>query len=99
MLTHFDQTQAVILKCDFFNDVSKGILSQYRDNSLLHSVTFFSKNLIPAECNYKIYNKKLLIIIHCLKNWWLDLKSIKILMKIFTDYKVLIYFIKSKELI
>ena len=68
MLTHFDQTQAVILKCNFFNDVSEDILSQYKDNDLLHSVTFFSKNLISVECNYEIYDKELLTIIYCLKN-------------------------------
>ena len=68
VLTYFDQTQAVILKCDSFNNVSEGILSQYKDNDLLHSVTFFSKNLIPTECNYEIYNKELLTIICCLKN-------------------------------
>ena len=99
VLTPFNQTQAVILKCDSFNDVSEGILLQYKDNDLLHSVTFFNQNLIPAECNYEIYDKELLIIIQCLKNWWSDLKSTEILMKIFTDHKALIYFIKSKELI
>ena len=88
-----------IIKCDSSDNISKGILSQYEDNNLLHSVTFFSKNLISAECNYEIYDKELLIIIHCLENWWSDLKSTKILMKIFTDHKVLIYFMKSKELI
>ena len=99
MLTYFDWTQAAILKCDSFDGVSEGILSQYRDDGLLHSVTFFSKNLIPAKCNYEIYDKELLIIIYCLENWQSNLKSTKILMKIFTDHKALIYFIKSKELI
>ena len=68
VLTYFDQTQVIILKCDFSDDISKGVLSQYKDNDLLHSVTFFSKNLISTECNYKIYDKKLLTIILCLKN-------------------------------
>ena len=99
MLTRFDMTRVAILKCDSFNDVSEGILLQYKDNDLLHSVTFFSKNLIPAECNYKIYDKELLMIIQCLENWWSDLKSTEISVKIFTDYKALIYFMKSKELI
>ena len=98
VLTHFDQTWVTILKYNFSDDVSKGVLSQYKDNDLLHSVTFFDKNLIPTEYNYKIYDKKLLMIIHCLKNWQLDLKSTEIPVKIFTDYKALIYYMKSKEL-
>ena len=68
VLTHFNYTQIIILKCDFLDDVSKGVLSQYENNNLLHSVMFFNKNLISIKCNYKIYNKKLLIIIYCLKN-------------------------------
>ena len=68
VLTYFDQTQVTILKCDSSDDVSGDVLSQYKDDGLLHLVTFFSKNLIPAECNYKIYNKELLIMIHCFKN-------------------------------
>ena len=99
VLTHFNQTQVTIVKCDSLDDVSEDILSQYKDNDLLHPVTFFSKNLIPAECNYEIYNKQLLMIICYLENWQSDLKSTKISVKIFTDHKALIYFIKSKELI
>ena len=99
MFTHFDQTQVTILKCDSLDDVSGDVLLQYRDDGLLHPVTFFSKNLIPAKCNYKIYNKELLMIIRCLENWQSDLKSTEISVKIFTDHKVLIYFMKSKELI
>ena len=98
VLTHFDCTQAAILKCDSSDDVSEGVLRQYGDNDLLHPVAFFSKNLIPAECNYEIYDKELLIIIHCLENWRSDLKSTEIPVKIFTDHKALIYFMKSKEL-
>ena len=89
----------MILKCNFSDDVSEDVLSQYKDNDVLHLVAFFSKNLISVKCNYKIYDKELLTIIYCLKNWQLGLKSTEILIKIFTDHKALIYFIKSKELI
>ena len=68
VLTHFNLTQVIILKCDSSDNISEGVLSHYRDNDLLHSVAFFSKNLIPAKCNYEIYDKELLTIIHCLEN-------------------------------
>jgi hypothetical protein len=54
--------------------------------------------MAPAECNYKIYDKKLLVIIRCLKHWKLKLKSTDILIKVFTDHRNLEYFIIIKEL-
>jgi hypothetical protein len=61
-------------------------------------VVFYSKNMVSAECNYKIYDKKLLAIIRCLKHWRLKLKNTDIFIKVFTDYRNLEYFITIKEL-
>ncbi len=63
ILRHFDQTCETILKTDSFNYVNDEVLSQYDDEEVLHSIVFYSKNMSSAECNYEIYNKKLLIII------------------------------------
>ncbi len=63
ILRHFDQTCDFILEIDSFNYVNDEVLSQYNDEDVLHSIVFYSKNMSSAECNYKIYNKKLLIII------------------------------------
>ncbi len=52
-----------------------------------------------TECNYKIYDKKLLIIICCLKHWRFKLKCTNILIKIFIDHLNLKYFMIIKELI
>ncbi len=68
VLKHFDSIREVILKTNFLNYVNDKVLSQYDDEDILHSVIFYSKNMIFAECNYKIYDKELLIIIHCLKH-------------------------------
>ncbi len=68
ILKHFDLIKEVILKTDFSNYVNDEVLSQYDDENILHSVIFYSKNMILAECNYKIYDKELLIIIRCLKH-------------------------------
>jgi len=63
ILRHFDQTHETILEIDSFNYVNNEVLSQYDDEEVLHSIVFYSKNMFFAECNYEIYNKKLLIII------------------------------------
>jgi len=68
VLKHFDSIREAILKTDFLNYVNDKVLSQYNDEDILHSMIFYSKNMIFAECNYKIYDKKLLIIICCLKH-------------------------------
>jgi len=63
ILRHFDQTHETILEIDSFNYVNNEVLSQYDDEEVLHSIVFYSKNMFFAECNYEIYDKKLLIII------------------------------------
>ncbi len=57
-----DHLQA-ILEINASDYIKDEILSQYNDKKVLHSVTFYSKSMIFAECNYHIYDKKLLIII------------------------------------
>jgi len=63
ILCHFDQTRDFILETDSFDYVNDEVLSQYDDEDVLHPIVFYSKNMSSAECNYEIYDKKLLIII------------------------------------
>ncbi len=99
VLKHFNSIREAILKTDFLNYVNDKVLSQYDDEDILHSMIFYSKNMVFAECNYKIYDKKLLIIIRCLKHWRLELKCTNISIKIFIDHLNLKYFMIIKELI
>ena len=68
MLCYYDQTRKTILKIDLLNYVNDEILFQQDDDKVLHLVTFFSKSILLVECNYEIYDKKLLIIIKYLKH-------------------------------
>ena len=68
VLQHFDSKQQTILKINIFNYVKDDILSQYNDENVLHLVAFYSKSIILAECNYHIYDKKLLVIIQCFEH-------------------------------
>jgi len=63
----FNLKRQTILKINALNYVKDEILSQYNDESVLHSMIFYSKSIILAEINYHIYDKKLLIIIRCFK--------------------------------
>ncbi len=98
ILRHFNQNKETILETDSFNYVNDDILSQYDDEETLHSMIYYSKNLSLAECNYEIYNKKLLTIIHVFKYWWSELKLTELFIKMFTDHQALTSLIKDKEL-
>jgi len=98
ILRHFNQNKETILETNLFNYVNDDILSQYGDEETLHSMIYYSKNLSFAECNYKIYDKKLLAIIHVFKHWWSELKLTKLFIKMFTDHQALTSLMKDKEL-
>jgi hypothetical protein len=100
ILTHFDLKKQIYIKNDFFDFVFAEILSQMKKNDEFHSVTFFSKNLASIECNYEIYDKKLLTIIRCFEQWRLELLFIEsnVSIKILMNYKNLEYFMFTKQL-
>ncbi len=68
ILHHFNQTHEAILKTNSFDYVNDEVLSQYDNEEALHSITFYSKNMSFVECNYEIYDKKLLVIIRAFKH-------------------------------
>ena len=95
---YYDRIKQVVLKIDFSNYVNAKVLSQYDDEKVLHLVVFYNRNLISIECNYEIYDKKLLIIIRCLKHWRFELENIDESIKILIDHKNLKIFMNSKKL-
>lgn len=58
ILKHLDPKGQSLL--DASDRVTGGIVSQYDDDGVLHPVTFYSKSMIRAECNYHIHDKKML---------------------------------------
>jgi RNase H-like domain found in reverse transcriptase len=87
-----------VVKADLSNYITKDILSQYNKDKVLYPIVYFLKWLSPAEYNYKIYNKELLAIIRYFKQWRPELKGTGFLIKVFSDYKNLQYFITTKQL-
>ena len=85
------------MKTDLSHYVRIGIFSQLDDNGLLHSIVFFSKNLNHVECNYEIYDKKLLAIIRCFEQWKPKLEGTGVPVNVITDYKSLEYFMTTKK--
>ncbi len=98
ILRQFDQNKETILETDLFDYVNDDILSQYDNEEILHSMIYYSKNLSLVECNYEIYDKKLLAIIRAFKHWWSELKLTELSIKMFIDHQALMSLMKNKEL-
>ncbi len=98
VLRHFDFKRQAILKINASNYVKDEILSQYNDEKVLHSVTFYSKSMILAKINYHIYDKKLLVIIRCFEHWRLKLKCTELFIQMFINHQTLKIFMKNKQL-
>ena len=97
ILVHFDPSKECHVETNSSDYVSAGVLSQ-KDNGILHPVAYFSKRIAPAECNYEIYDKELLAIIRCFKEWRPELEGTAMPVKVLTDHKGLKYFMTTKKL-
>ena len=51
------------MKIDASNHIIVEIIFQYDNDENLRFITYFSIKMLFAECNYEIYDKKLLTII------------------------------------
>ena len=87
ILQHFNLNQISVVEANLFNYITKGILSQYNKDGVLHPIAYFLKQLSPAKYNYEIYNKELLAIIRYFKQWQPKLKGTGFLIKVFSNYK------------
>ena len=58
-------------------------------------MAYYLKKYTPAESNYKIYNKELLVIIRYLKVWDTELRSVLKGFDIITNHKNIEYFVKK----
>jgi hypothetical protein len=56
-----------VIETDIFNFVVAGILSQHDNKQILYPAADFLRKHLPAEINYKIYDKELLMIMRAFK--------------------------------
>ncbi len=56
---HFDLIHKSFLETDWSNLVTDEIVFQYDDDGVFSPLWFYSKSMIPAECNYHIYDTEL----------------------------------------
>jgi len=85
-LCNFDHHREVIIETDASVSVSAGVLSQCNDEGVWHPVAYFSKKHTPAECNYDIYDKEVMVIITALEEWRSECEGAQYPLQLITDY-------------
>ena len=100
ILQHFDSNLETWIETDASNFVVVAILFQRDVDDQLHSIVFMSKKMNSIECNYEIYDKKLLIIMRIFEKWRLECADIFVenSIKILTNHKNLKHFMTFKQL-
>ncbi len=96
ILVSFDHTCMTMMKTDFSGWCIDETLLQLMNN-VWRLYAHYSKKNTSAECNYEIYDKEMLIIIWCLKEWDAELRSVSSF-QICTDHKNLKYFMTVRKL-
>jgi hypothetical protein len=97
-LRHFNPELPILVEADASDYVVAGVLSQTNPEGVTRPVAYYSKRMSPAEGNYKIYNKELLAIICCFKQWRPELEGTTHLIQVLSDHKNLQYFATTKQL-
>ena len=86
------------METDASDRAIRAVLNQIHKDRKLHPVVFHLQKFSPAELNYRITNKELLVIIDIFKQWRVYLEEAKHYIKVLIDYKNLIIFTITKVL-
>jgi hypothetical protein len=97
IMAHYNPEPQNWVETDASNYVVAGVLSQMHGD-VLKPVAFFSKRMVPAECNYDIYDKELLAIIRAFEEWRPELVSAAHENQAITDHRNLQSFMSTKQL-
>jgi len=98
ILHYYNSDHKIVIEINASNYVFKNILFQYNENEVLHSVAYFFKKHNSVECNYEIYNKELMIIVHTFEEWCLELEDFICFVEMIINHKNLEYFMSIKQL-
>jgi len=97
LLRHYDPEKQSMIETDASDGVIAGVLSQQHGEEW-YPVAYFSKTMLPAECNYEIHDKEMLAVVRSLDQWRPELQGTAKRIQIFTDHKALEYFMTTKKL-
>jgi hypothetical protein len=76
-----------VVEADASDYVTASVLSQHDTDGVLRPIAYYSKRINLVENNYEIYNKELLAIVRCFKQWRPELEGAAFLISVLSDYK------------
>jgi len=85
------------VKANTSNFATGGVLSIKCKDNKWRPVAYISKSLNETEQNYKIHNKEMLAVIHCLEIWRHFLEGTRSKFEVWTDHKNLEYFMRQSK--
>jgi len=89
--------QKMRIEVDVSDYATKRVLSIEYEDGQWKPVAYLLKSLNESERNYKIYNKKMLVVIRELENWIHLLEDAEFKFEVWTDYKnILIHVPRTK---
>ena len=99
ILTHYHPKKPLMFETDA-SDLAKGaVLSKYEDSdNKWHPIAIYSKKVSPAELNYDIHDREMVVIVDCFKEWRHMLCGSPTRVVVYTDHRNLEYFQTTKIL-
>ena len=99
VLIHPDSTRQFIVEVDASDTGIGAVLSQRsEEDQKFHPCAYFSRSYDPAERNYDVGNKELLVVHDALKEWRHWLEGAKLPFIVWSDHKNLTYLKTAKRL-
>jgi len=98
ILCHYYPERKKQIETDASDLCKAGILSQYEPDRRLHPLSYYNKCFLPAELNYDIHDKEMVVIVNCFQEWRHFLMGAPEEIVVFTDHNYLEYFNTTKLL-
>jgi len=64
ILCHFHLERKKQIETDASDLCKTGILSQYKPDRRFHSLSYYNKRFLPAELNYDVHDKEMVVIVN-----------------------------------
>jgi len=98
ILCHYHSERKKQIKTYASELCKPGILFQYESDSRSHTLSFYNKRFLPAELNYDVHDKEMVVIVNCFQEWQHFLMVAPEEIVFFPNYKNLEYFNTTKLL-
>jgi len=92
ILCHYHPERKKQIETDALDLCKAGILSQYEPDRRWHPLLYYNKRFLPAELNYDVHDKEMVVIVNFFQEWRHFLMRVPEEIVVFTNHKNLEYF-------